>query len=85
VRRAAVYVLLPHELVLEFRGSVVTELDDEHGGGIEAAYEAVTEWPEGFHDSNGGKLQALGRWYTAACAALGAEVLFWTLSIGDTL
>jgi hypothetical protein len=71
--------------VLEFRGSVLTELDDEHGEGIEAAYEAVMEWLEGFHDSNGGKLQALGRWYTAACAALGAEVLLWTLSITDTL
>ena len=78
---AAVYVLLPHELVLEFRGSVVNELEDEHGGGLEAAYEAVTEWMEGSHDSNADKLQALGRWYTTACAALGAEVLLWTLSV----
>jgi hypothetical protein len=78
---AAVYVLLPHELVLEFRGSVVNELAYERGGGIDAAYEAVTE----FHESNAGTLGGLGRWYTIACAALGVEVLLWTLSITDTL
>jgi hypothetical protein len=82
---AAVYVLLPHELVLEFRGSVVNELEYERGGGLDAAYEAVTEWLEEFHESNAGTLRGLGRWYTIACAALGAEVLLWTLSITDTL
>lgn len=82
---AAVYVLLPHELVLEFRGSVVNELEYERGGGLDAAYEAVTEWLEDFHESNAGTLRGLGRWYTIACAALGVEVLLWTLSITDTL
>jgi hypothetical protein len=82
---AAVYVLLPHELVLEFRGSVVNDLEYQRGGGLDAAYEAVTEWLEDFHDSNAGTLRALGRWYTIACAALGVEVLLWTLSITGTL
>jgi hypothetical protein len=82
---AAVYVLLPHELVLEFRGSVVNELEYERGGGLEAAYEAVTEWLEDFHESNAGALRALGRWYTVACAALAVEVVLWTLSVTDTL
>ena len=82
---AAVYVLLPHELVLEFRGSVVNDLEYERGGGLDAAYIAVTEWLEDFRDSNAGTLQALGRWYTAACAALGVEVLLWTLSVTGTL
>jgi hypothetical protein len=82
---AAVYVLLPHALVLEFRGSVITELDAELGGGIEAAYDAVTEWLEDFHEENRATLAALGRWFTASCAALGAEVVLWTLSITGTL
>jgi hypothetical protein len=82
---AAIYVLLPHELVFEFRGSVVTALEYERGGGLEAAYRAVTEWLEEFHESNAGSLQTLGRWYTSACAALGAEVVLWTLCITGTL
>jgi hypothetical protein len=46
---------------------------------------AVTEWLEEFHESNAGTLVGLGRWYTIACAALGVEVLLWTLSITDPL
>ena len=71
--------------MFEFRGSVVTELEYERGGGLEAAYGAVTEWLEEFHESNAGSLRMLGRWYTSACAALGAEVVLWTLSITGTL
>jgi hypothetical protein len=82
---AAVYVLLPHALVLEFRGSVVTELDAQLGGGLDAAYEAVTEWLEQFHEENRSKLDLLVRWYTASCAALGAEVVLWTVSVTGTL
>jgi hypothetical protein len=81
----AIYVLLPHELVLEFRGSVVNETEQEIGGGLEAAYEAVTGWLEEFHAHNRSKLEALGRWYTASCAALGVEVVLWTLSVTGTL
>jgi hypothetical protein len=40
---------------------------------------------EEFHESNAGSLQTLGRWYTSACAALGAEVVLWTLSITGAL
>ena len=82
---AALYVLLPHALVLEFRGSVVTELEAELGGGLDAAYGAVTDWLEEFHEANRGKLIALGRWFTASCGALGLEVVLWTLSITGTL
>ena len=82
---AAVYVLLPHTLVLEFRGSVVNDLDDELGGGLGEAYLAVTGWLEEFHESNRDKLDALARWYAVACGALGVEVLLWTLSVTGTL
>jgi hypothetical protein len=82
---ASVYVLLPHSLVLEFRGSVVTELDVELGGGLDAAYGAVTEWLEEFHEQNRDKLSTLTRWFTASCAALGAEVVLWTVSVTGTL
>jgi len=58
---AAIYVLLPHELVLEFRGSVVAEIADQVGGGLPSAYAAVTEWLEAFHARNREKLDELGR------------------------
>lgn len=81
----AVYVLLPHELVLEFRGSLVARVADEVGGELADALAAVTEWLEDFHDANASTLATLGRWYTASCAALGGEVLMWTLSVTGTL
>jgi hypothetical protein len=64
---------------------VVNALEDRHGGGLDAAYEAVTQWLEDFQDSNAARLQSLGHWYTTACAALGVEVLLWTLSVTGTL
>lgn len=82
---AAIYVLLPHELVLEFRGSVVSATDREFGGGLDAALDAVTVWLEEFHERNRAKLDILARWFTASCVALGAEVVLWTLSVTGTL
>jgi hypothetical protein len=82
---AAIFVLLPHELVLEFRGSVVTKVADEVDGSLPEAYAAVTEWLEEFHAGNATKLERLGRWYTASGAALGGEVVLWTLSVTGTL
>ncbi len=81
----AVYVLLPHALVFEFRGSVITDLEQELGGGVDTVYPAVTEWLEVFHEENSAKLQTLTRWYTASCVAVGVEVVLWTLSVTGTL
>ena len=81
----AVYVLLPHKLVFEFRGSVITELEQEIGGGLQAAYTAVTEWFESFQDQNSLRLESLTRWYTASCVAVAVEVVLWTLSVTGTL
>jgi hypothetical protein len=82
---AAVYVLLPHSLVLEFRGSVVNELEEEIGGGLEAAYAALTDWLEGFHQENRAKLESLNRWYAASCVALATEVVLWTVSVAGSV
>ena len=82
---AAVFVLLPHDLFLGFRGSVINELSTELGDELDPAYEAVTEWLEDYYEDNRKKLKVLARWYTASCVALGAEVILWTLSVTDTL
>ena len=51
--------------LLEFRGSVVNDLEDTQGGGLDMAYEAVTNWLEDLHDSNAAKLPPRSRRTTA--------------------
>jgi hypothetical protein len=60
-------------------------MESELGGGLDAAYDAVTQWLEEFHEGNRDKLGVLGRWFTASCGALGLEVVMWTLSSTGTL
>ena len=83
---AALYVLLPHRLVLEFRGSAllnaVAEVDHVT---VEEALRAASGWIERFHERNRGELQHLSRWFTVACAGLGFEIVLWIVSLGDTL
>lgn len=83
---SAVFVLLPHTLTLEFRGSIVSDLARSLGtSDVERAMEGVTEWLEDFHEDNRGKLDTLGRWYAASCGFLGVEVLLWTLTLTGSL
>jgi hypothetical protein len=82
---SAVYVLLPHTLAAELHGSIVNELQTERSGGLAAAQLAVTAWFDELVDANVAKLNALGRWYTISCVALGAETVLWTVSVTGTL
>ena len=75
---ACIKVLLPHRLVFSFRGSVLlhaarTAAVEE----LEEALEAAMGWIESFIDSNRSQLDALTRWYTGACLALGLEIVLW--------
>jgi hypothetical protein len=78
---ACIYVLLPHELSIEFRGTVLLKSRDEVGASDEEAHEAVVQWLENVRADNSGKLRKLKEWYTAAAIALGAEVAFWILTL----
>lgn len=82
---ATLYVLLPHSLVLEFRGSVLFELAEEADASSEEATRAAAMWIEEFHEQNRDQLAQLSRWYSAAVIAVGIEIVLWTLSFGDTL
>jgi hypothetical protein len=82
---ATLYVLLPHRLVLEFRGSVLFEAARETGATDEEALRTAAEWIEDFHEVNRDELARLGRWYSAAVVAVGVEIVLWTISVGDTL
>jgi hypothetical protein len=57
----SIYVLLPHELVLEFRGSVALDLALETEADLPSTLRAVTGWLEDFHDANRRVLRRLGQ------------------------
>lgn len=79
------YVLLPHQLILEFQGTVLLELAEDNGASLEESQRIAAKWIEDFHETNRATLARLGRWYTAGCAALGIEVLLWIISLSDKL
>jgi hypothetical protein len=74
-------VLLPHELAIEFRGTVLLAARAETGASDEEAFEAVVQWLEQVRAGNNGSLRKLKNWYTAAAGALGAEVVLWILTL----
>jgi len=82
---ACLYVLLPHELVLEFRGSVLQDAAAQVEATLDDAHAAAAEWIDGFHTTNRDTLAGLTRWYTAAVVALGVEIVLWTVSLSDSL
>jgi hypothetical protein len=83
---SALVVLLPHRLVLEFRASTMLKAADAvDGAQADEILRVASAWIERSHEGNRDKLRRMGRWYTAACAALGIEVVFWTVSLGGRL
>ena len=82
---ATLWVLLPHELVLEFSGSVVLEEADRSEADLEALQRVATRWLDNLHEHNRSVLKRIGHVHAAACVALGAEIVLWTASYGDKL
>ena len=77
---ACIKVLLPHRLVFSFRGSVLLQAAREASvEQLDDALEAAMGWIERFIDLNRSQLDALTRWYTGACLALGLEIVLWLL------
>jgi hypothetical protein len=77
---ACIKVLLPHRLVFSFRGSVLLDAAREAAvEELEDALESAMGWIESFIDVNRSELDALTRWYTGACLALGLEIVLWLL------
>lgn len=82
---ATLYVLLPHELVLEFSGRVALEQAEQADAELDELQQAVAVWLDSFHEANRPVLERLGRGYALACLALGAEIVLWTLSFASRL
>jgi hypothetical protein len=78
---ACLYVLMPHTLATEFRGSVLLKTAHEADATDQEAYEAVVPWIEQVRDENAIKLDDLTRWYAVGAVALGFEVTLWILAL----
>jgi hypothetical protein len=78
---SCIFVLLPHRLATEFRGTVVLEISREVEATDEEVYEAVARWLEQSRTDNAGKLDELTRWYAVAAGALGVEVMLWIVAL----
>jgi hypothetical protein len=78
---ACIYVLMPHELATEFRGTIVVQISREVDATDEEVYESAVNWLEHTRTENAIKLDDLTRWYAAAAAALGIEVALWIVAL----
>jgi hypothetical protein len=78
---ACIYVLLPHQLSTEFRGTILVSAASEAGATDEETFEAVAGWLEVVRGENAEKVDDLTRWYAAAAVLLGVEVVLWIVAI----
>jgi hypothetical protein len=79
---SAIWVLLPRELVLSFRGmkliATSEALDLEEVGD---GYRVVCDWIEPYLELNRSTLARMSGWLTRACLLLAIEVTMWTISL----
>jgi hypothetical protein len=78
---AVIYTLLPHELVTEFRGTVLLQIADDVRATDDEAYETTVGWIEDHRAGNARVLDRLTRWYVVAAGALGVEVVLWIVAL----
>jgi hypothetical protein len=79
---AAIYVLLPHQLVFAFRGQALLAASDHEGiDDVTEAYRAVGIWIEPLLESNRDTIAGLSDWFAVSCGLLAIEVILWTISL----
>lgn len=79
---AAIYVLLPHQLVFAFRGHALLAASDHEGiDDVSEAYRAVGIWIAPILESNRDTIAGLADWFTVSCGLLAIEVILWTVSL----
>jgi hypothetical protein len=79
---SAIWVLVPRDLGLSFRGQGLTA-DGETEPGVDLAegYRAACRWIESQLELNGRKIDRLSGWLTISCGLLATEILLWTISL----
>jgi hypothetical protein len=79
---SAIWVLGPHSFTFAFRGeAVLAAIGVEWERDMREPYRATGAWIEELVDDNAQKLADLSVWLRLSCAALAAEIVFWTLSV----
>lgn len=79
---AAIYVLLPHQLVFVFRGQALLAASDHEGiDDVTEAYRAAGIWIEPLLESNRDKIADLSDWFAVSCGLLAVEVILWIISL----
>lgn len=79
---SAIWVLLPHELVVALGGDeLLAEADRRKIRDLPEAYRAVGSWTEPRLQANRQKLDRLANWLTVSCVLLAIEVILWTISL----
>jgi hypothetical protein len=80
----AVWVLLPHYLVLTVGGQeLLADSDSREVRDVTEAYRAAAGWIEPLLQVNREKVARLSGWLTISCVLLGVEVVLWTVSLTD--
>jgi hypothetical protein len=80
----AVWVLLPHYLVLTVGGQeLLADSDSREVRDVTEAYRAAAGWIEPLLQVNREKVARLSGWLTLSCVLLGVEVVLWTVSLTD--
>jgi hypothetical protein len=82
---ASLYVLLPHGLVLDFRGGVALDFAIRSDADLPSTLRAVAGWLDRFHQANRRVLKRLDLAYAITCLLLGAEISLWTASYAGRL
>ncbi len=79
---SAIWVLLPRDLGLSFRGGLLTaEGETVPAVDLAEAYRAASRWIEPQLELNVRKIHRLSGCLTLSCALLATEILLWTISL----
>jgi hypothetical protein len=78
----AIWVLLPHELVLAVGGQeLIADWDRRNVRGLSEVYRVAASWTEPLLLENRAKIAWLSGWLTLSCGLLGVEIVLWTVSL----
>jgi hypothetical protein len=79
---SAVWVLLPHELLIALRGETLLSQDRRRGPhDVAQAYRAAGRWIEPKIETNRIEIARLSDRLAISCLLLAAEAILWTISI----
>jgi hypothetical protein len=79
---SAIWVLLPRDLKLSFRGNeLIAESEALVIDDLADGYRVAGNWIDAHLERNRSTLARMSRWLTCACVLLAIEVVMWTISL----